>query len=134
MKKKILIPLVAVTFMASSLALVNYSSAATTDNKITKYVTQSINVSLKQAQSRPKNGIGVKGSVLSIDGDTILVSAKTNGFAYSVDASNASIYKGSVKSISTISNIQVGDMVSVRGVVSGNNIKAKTIFDGLLVK
>ena len=89
---------------------------------------------------------GVFGTVsaLAVNGDvnTFVVTARTRpqmgqatttdttSVAYTVDASNAKIYKGSATSTVSVSGIAVGDTVMVQGTVSGTNIAATVIRDG----
>ena len=79
---------------------------------------------------------GVFGTVSAVNGTTISVASR--GFAqntatttYSVDASNATIYKNNATS--TISSILVGDRVFAQGTVSGTNVTAKTVRDGMMM-
>jgi hypothetical protein len=92
----------------------------------------------------PMMGGGVFGTVSAINGTTLTITSK--GFAgyghpssttatpapttYTVDAASATITKGGASS--TISSIAVGDSVVVRGTVSGTNIAATAIFDGVV--
>lgn len=86
---------------------------------------------------------GVFGTVASISGTTLTVTSKmpqrpggTTGTAtvtpttYTVDASNATVTKNNAAS--TLSAVSVGDMVMVQGTVSGTNVTATTIHDGLV--
>jgi hypothetical protein len=82
---------------------------------------------------------GVFGTVASVSGETLTVTARmrpsasstpsTSGATYTVDATNATIMKNGATS--TISSVNVGDMVMVQGAVSGTNVAAKTIRDGI---
>jgi hypothetical protein len=76
---------------------------------------------------------GVFGTVASISGDTITVTGRTpqNGTAttYTVDATNATVTKAGASS--TVSNIAVGDTIMVQGTVSGTNVTATSIRDGV---
>jgi hypothetical protein len=88
-----------------------------------------------------KNVTGINGTVTVINGNTITVVIKTrsakNGstantaspIIYSVDASSATITKNGA--VGTIASISVGDNVTVQGTVTGTNIVAKVIRDGL---
>lgn len=87
---------------------------------------------------------GVFGTVSAINGTTITITSK--GFAgyghpssttamptpttYTVDASNATVVKDGASS--TISSVAVGDTIVVRGTVSGTNVTATSIFDGVV--
>ena len=70
---------------------------------------------------------GIAGSVTAINGDTISVTAKNNT-VYSVDATNAKMTEAGAAT--TISNIQVGDTLTVRGTISGTSVSATNIVDG----
>jgi len=75
------------------------------------------------------------GTVASISGDTITLTSKlkTAATTYTVDATNATVTKGIGKSATAIavSGILVGDRLVVQGTVSGTNITATAIRDGL---
>ena len=78
---------------------------------------------------------GVFGTVSSISGTTLTVTSKGFGqnaaqTAYTVDASNATVTKNG--SASTLSNVSVGDTVMVQGTVSGTNVTATSIRDGMM--
>ena len=82
-----------------------------------------------------RGGFGIFGTVLSVSGSTITVSGR-QGFAstsatvsYTVDASSAKVMKAGAAS--SVSAIAVGDTVSVQGAVTGTNIVAKAIRDGV---
>ena len=77
----------------------------------------------------------VRGTVSAISGNTITVSGK-QGFGttvttvtYTVDATNAKITKNNTTG--TISSIIVGDTIMVQGTVTGTNVVATTIRDGI---
>lgn len=85
----------------------------------------------------------VAGTVTAISGNTITLSAKnkpapnTNGSStqsnavvlYTVDATNAKVIKDNATS--TVSAIAVGDTLIVQGTITGTNIVATTIRDGV---
>ncbi|MEI6478756.1 MAG: DUF5666 domain-containing protein [bacterium] len=79
---------------------------------------------------------GVFGTVDSISSNTITLTSK-RGFGsttptstiYTVDASNATVMKGNATS--SLSNIAVGDNLSVQGTITGTNVVATKIFDGI---
>ncbi len=78
---------------------------------------------------------GVFGTVASISGNTLTVTSKGFGpnataTTYTVDATNATVTK--TNAASTVSVIAVGDMVAVQGTVSGTNVTATTIHDGMM--
>jgi len=95
---------------------------------------------------------GIFGTVSAINNDTLTVTSKAWGrptpesagqptalgtgvtpatVVYTVDATNATIYKGSATTTVSISDIAVGDSVVVQGTVSGTNIAATVIRDGV---
>jgi hypothetical protein len=90
---------------------------------------------------------GVFGTVASISGTTLTVTSKmpqkktdlsgtigmtATAVTYTVDASNATVTKDNAAS--TVSAIAVGDTVMVQGTVSGTNVTAKTIRDGVMMQ
>jgi len=58
-------------------------------------------------------------------------SEATTTVTYTVDASNAKIYKGSATTTVSISSIATGDTVMVQGTVTGTNVAATVIRDGV---
>lgn len=79
----------------------------------------------------------VVGTVSAINGDSITVSGK-QGFnstaaatTYTVDATNATVTKNNTAG--TISSIAVGDTIAVQGTVSGTNVTATNIRDGVMM-
>lgn len=78
---------------------------------------------------------GVIGTVASISGSTITVTAKAgpNGTpaaaTYTVDASNATVTKAGASS--SVANITAGDTVFVQGTVNGTSVTATAIRDGI---
>jgi hypothetical protein len=78
---------------------------------------------------------GVFGTVSAINGATLTVNSKGYGqnatpTTYSVDATNATVTKSGAAS--SLSSVGVGDMVMVAGTVSGTNVTATTIRDGVM--
>jgi hypothetical protein len=86
---------------------------------------------------------GVFGTVTAINGDTLTVTSKawarpnststpaaSASTVYTVDASNATIYKGSATTTVSVSSIATGDTVMVQGTVTGTNVAATIIRDG----
>ncbi|MDD5318319.1 MAG: DUF5666 domain-containing protein [Candidatus Pacebacteria bacterium] len=72
---------------------------------------------------------GVVGSVTGVSGSTIsLVGKFASTTDYIVDAANAKIVKNG--STINVSDIQVNDVLLVRGTVSGTNVAATNIVDG----
>ena len=82
------------------------------------------------ASSRP-----IAGTVTSINGSAnLILSVQASSTAaitnYTVTIGNARILKAGATS--TVSNIQLNDKITVIGTVSGMNIAAKVIFDGVI--
>jgi hypothetical protein len=85
------------------------------------------------------------GKVTAVSGSTITVTDKRTGTSYTVDASNATIQKFTPPTAGTtpatkpapttisVSDIAVGDNVMVQGTVSGTNIAATKITDGMMM-
>lgn len=88
---------------------------------------------------QPMNGTmkmppGIFGTVASISGDTLTVNSRGFGpntatTTYSVDATNATVTKDNAAS--TVSAIAINDRVFVTGTVSGTNVTATAIHDGM---
>lgn len=96
-------------------------------------------------------GGGIFGTVSSVNGDTLTVTATARptrpmpeqaaasantptvvaGTVYTVNAANAKIYKGSATTTVSVSAIATGDTVMVQGTVSGTNVAATVIRDGV---
>jgi hypothetical protein len=94
---------------------------------------------------------GVFGTVSAVNGDTLTVTAAARparpmpeqastsvsapsvvaGTVYTVNATNAKIYKGSVTTTVSVSAIATGDTVMVQGTVNGANVAATVIRDGV---
>jgi hypothetical protein len=81
---------------------------------------------------------GIFGTVSATNGNSISVTVKawpnatsTSATTYTVDATSAKIYKGSATSTVSVSSIAVGDSVMVQGTVSGTNVAATVIRDGI---
>ena len=85
---------------------------------------------------------GVMGTVSAVNGTTLTVTSKARPnrgssatatvatpVTYTVDASSATVTKSGTAS--SVSAIAVGDTIMVRGTVSGTNVTAKTIMDGM---
>ena len=72
-------------------------------------------------------GRGTRGTVSAVNGNTITITG-ASGTTYTVDASSAKI--GKISTI-TVGDVQVGDTLDVMGAVSGTNITAKNIMDGV---
>jgi len=75
-------------------------------------------------------GHGVMGTVSAVNGNTVTVTGK-DGTSYTIDASGAKVSK----TIDiAVSGIAVGDTVGVEGTVSGTNVTAAHIMDGVPAK
>ena len=74
-----------------------------------------------------RGGHGTRGTVSAVNGNTITLTS-SDGQTYTVDASAAQI--GKVSTI-TVGDVQVGDSLDVMGDVSGTNVTAKHIMDGI---
>jgi hypothetical protein len=78
---------------------------------------------------------GVSGTVTAVSGDTITINGRqgfgstTPTVSYTIDATNATVRKGNATT--TVSSIAIGDMIAVQGTVTGTNVAATTIFDGV---
>jgi hypothetical protein len=80
---------------------------------------------------------GVSGTVTAVNGNIININGRkefgttTTVVNYSIDATNATVKKNNATS--TVSSIVVGDMIFVQGTVTGNNVVATTIIDGMMI-
>ena len=86
--------------------------------------------------TRMMNGMkpAVMGTVSAINGTTVTVQSHSFGknaatTTYMVDASNATVFKNNATS--TISSVAVNDRIIVMGTVSGTNVTATSIRDGI---
>jgi hypothetical protein len=78
---------------------------------------------------------GVFGTVSAINGSTLTLNSKGFGpnataTTYTVDATNATVTKNGAAS--SLSNISMGDSISVQGTVSGTSVTATSIRDGMI--
>ena len=78
---------------------------------------------------------GVFGTVTAISGNSLTISSKGFGAqatatTYTVDATSATVTKNGTAS--SLGNVAIGDTVSVQGTVSGSNVTATAIRDGML--
>lgn len=75
----------------------------------------------------------VVGKVTAVSSNTITVSGHSKpqsaSSTFTVDASSATVVKGGATS--SISNLAVGDVITVRGTISGSNVTAKLIHSGV---
>ena len=74
-----------------------------------------------------EHGRGVMGQVTAVSGTTITVTGK-DGKTYTIDAGSATINK--MITISA-SDVKVGDTLGVEGTLSGTNVTAQHIMDGI---
>jgi len=70
----------------------------------------------------------VSGSATGVNGNIIYLTG-TNGTSYTIDATSASIRKAGTTI--AVSSILSGDSLSVRGTLTGNNVVATSIMDGV---
>ena len=93
-----------------------------------------------QRSGGPRQGMmkpGVFGTVSAVSGNTITVLGRS-GFGktmtatttYTVDATNAKVTKSNTTS--TVASIAVGDNVAVQGTITGTNVVATMIRDGIM--
>jgi hypothetical protein len=80
----------------------------------------------KGAMKKPADMGAIMGTVTVVAGNTITISG-VNGITYTVDATNAEIMKGGVTT--PVSGLVVGDVLMVRGTISGTTVTAKLIAD-----
>jgi hypothetical protein len=81
---------------------------------------------VKKAEKKVHSIVGVVSSIGA--SSTLSVTAKNNT-VYTVDASNATVFKGSASTTPKVSDIRVGDSVIVKGQVGSTTVKATTILD-----
>jgi hypothetical protein len=80
---------------------------------------------------------GVFGTVSSVSGNTLMVAQKlrpnatTTPVTYTVDATNAQVYKNGATS--TIASVVAGDTVIIQGTVAGTAVVATVIRDGVMM-
>jgi hypothetical protein len=127
----------AAVVLASSLAIV-MPALAQTNVSAGVSVQGGIHNGANGGARRPGMMPGIFGTVSATNGDSLTVTAKawpnatsTSATTYTVDATNAKIYKGSPTSTVSVSSIAVGDSVMVQGTVSGTNVAATVIRDGI---
>lgn len=139
--------------VASSLAVVMPALAQTSAN-----IGAGVSVSAQGGIHDGANGgvrrggvqSGIFGTVSAVSGNSLTVTANARPArpmpeqptvgttaavattTYTVDATNAKIYKGSATTTVSVSGIAVGDTVVVQGTVSGTSITATVIRDGAI--
>lgn len=113
---------------------------------ITSAQTASIATTSSAPFGQGMRGMGMKGErpavvgkVTAISGSTITVAdqrpGETASTQYTVDASNAKVLKGGMgtgPTESSVSAIVVGDIVAVRGTISGTSVTATEIMNGVM--
>lgn len=75
----------------------------------------------------------VVGTIQAVNGSSLTVLGK-NGTTYTVDATSAKVMKfvqGAKPAQSTLSSVAVGDLVGIRGTVSGTTVTATSVMDGI---
>jgi hypothetical protein len=123
MKKIKLLTIFLVPLVASGLLVANVASAQTTDNQSAKEGARNY------SQMGQRGGIsGIGGKVAGISGNILTITGRNN-ISYTVDATNAVVIKNNVAS--SLSNIIVGDTITVRGTLNGTSVTATSIRDGL---
>jgi hypothetical protein len=123
--------------LMASVPLIGITSVSAAETK--SVATNGIHTKLsthKQVGSRsvtPKSK-EVTGTVTLITGTNITIKSKA-GVVYIVDGTNAKVMKsviGSKPTASTVSSVLVGDTVHVQGALTGTNIVATNILDGVI--
>src|ERR1035437_1437649 len=88
----------------------------------------------KGGESQDLGNSGIFGTISLINGNSItIISTKNGTTTYTVDASNAKIVDPSspgATSTTGIASLKIGDVVAVRGVITGTSVAATSIFDG----
>jgi hypothetical protein len=85
----------------------------------------------------------ISGTTLTVSGHQGMMASTTTATTYTVDASNAKVFKTSLSSTttatprpgitaSTLSSVAVGDTLQIQGKVSGTSVTANSIVDGRL--
>jgi hypothetical protein len=134
--KKYVYPMMAFLAVFATLAVTSSVSAQTT--------TPSTQPNGAWAGKVHKGGMmkpAVFGTVSAISGNIITVAGKqapttagatTTTTTYTVDATNAKIMKNNVAG--TIASIAIGDTIVVQGTVSGTNVTATNVRDGVMMR
>jgi len=131
------------TYIAT-MAIIALTTLSSTIPAFAETTTIKTNNGSLNSQFRRNNGKnkanmkpGIIGTVVSVSGNTITITGKqgfdknkTNTTTYTIDATNAKITKENVAG--TISSIVAGDTIMAEGTVTGTNIVATTIRDGVM--
>ena len=132
-KNRFMVPFAVVVLAASAVTgVVGIAHADSTSTATTQNSTQGIR--------QPGTPPATVGKVTSIVGDNITLTDKKNNTTYVIDATNATITKHTapatqgtapISATISVSQVTVGDMIAVQGTVSGSNIVATKIEDGI---
>ncbi|HEV7423579.1 MAG TPA: hypothetical protein VGO21_00115 [Candidatus Paceibacterota bacterium] len=119
-KKSKITNLLVIPLIASAVFLANPALAAYTDR------ASNGDTEIRHKTSVPDTKKGVVGEVTGVNGTIIVVTTKSS-IQYTVDAANATIMKASSlpdgnPSLVEISDIKVGEVIMVRGVISDTEI------------
>jgi hypothetical protein len=132
LKNSIITPLMAVSVFAGSAMGIGALASAQTP-AATNTPTQNASQT-EQGQHRlhtggpmMHHGRGVMGTVSAVSGTTVTVT-NADGTSYTVDAASAKVSK--IVDL-TVGDIKVGDTIGVMGTVSGTNVTAAHIMDGV---
>jgi hypothetical protein len=130
-KKQLTIPLAALALMVSAGG--GIVAAAHAD---TTAPTTTAGQVMRGGHAKP----AVRGTVTAISGSTITLKDGKTNTSYTIDASNAKITKHEAKVATesptapttiTVGEIALGDTLTVQGTVTGTNVTATTIADGI---
>ncbi|MDB4992377.1 MAG: hypothetical protein JWL75_622 [Parcubacteria group bacterium] len=133
-QKKLAVPLAAMALVLSAGGGIVAATHAADTGTTTAATTQDQDHGMRQKPA-------AMGTVTAVSGTTITLTDKQNGTTYTVDASAATIRKHTAPvagatptapTTITASQIAVGDMLMVQGTVSGSNIAATAIEDGVM--
>ena len=139
--KKFIVPFAIVTLItASGIGAVSYASLAQAQTNAPTTISTPEAKPITKKVINFKKGNTLSGTVASIDGNIITFSTKASKI-YTVDVTNAKILKKSdtvpvkgqkipaPKTI-TISDIKIGDTITVHGTKTGTSIIATSVLDG----
>ena len=145
-KRKFLAPIVMATLITTlgvgALSYARPIQAATSSIKSTNTIAP-YNTAGNKHGFGVGRGQGATGVVTAILGNNITITSGKNAKTYIVDASSANFLKtptfikgtkpGAPTSI-TLADIKIGDTIMIKGLITGNAIKATTVTDGNKVK
>jgi hypothetical protein len=121
-KKSTVIAFAAVLFTASAFGFTGVSFAETPKTP------SSWKASQKNIKEYLRHAPGVAGTVTSVTGTSIIISAKNNT-TYSIDTSGAKIFKNR-NTVITPADVKTGDKIMAQGTFDGTKVLATTVFDG----